>query len=144
MPEVIVIVGGGRNVGKTFLADAIGKILTDCAVIKLGVHHPRAEKNQLFFERGTSYLQILKRAGQRRFLVIESGAILDDPDLSPDLVIFLPGRDGDKPGSEIRRAAAHIIRGEPLSDDEIEAIAARLKVQIVEVRRIIDFIESFD
>lgn len=129
--------------GKTFLANAIGEILPDCAVVKLGSHHARPEKNQLYFERGTPYSKILEKTSQRSYLVIESGSILEDPDLSADLVIYLPGVDGDKPGSESRRAAAHLIRGSASSSESILTFASRLGVDRVIVQKIVDYIESF-
>lgn len=128
MPRTIVIAGGGRNVGKTVLAEKIGSILPDCAVVKVGVHHPQPDKNQLFFDRGASYSSILERTADRQFLVIESGAILDDPDLHPDLVVFLPAPGEDKAGSERRRELADLIRGEPIDERKIEDLARRLAI----------------
>jgi len=132
MPDltVIVIAGGGRRVGKTRLAEELGRILPDAAVVKVGVHHARPEKNRLFFESGATARQILAASGDRRFLIVESGAILDDPDLDPALVIFLPAPSGDKPGSEARRTAAHLVRGDPQREDPGLLVARRLGIEI--------------
>ena len=130
MPETIVIVGGGRNVGKTFLAQELGRLLPRSTVIKIGLHHARPEKNSNFFALETPYSVIESSFPDAEFLIIESGSILDDPDLIPDLVIFLPfsDHDGDKPGSERRRQQAHLVRGEPFDPEAVERIRARLHV----------------
>jgi hypothetical protein len=127
-PGTVVIAGGGRNVGKTLLAETLASLLGDAAVVKLGVHHRRPEKNELFFGPDEPWSEVRERAGARAFVIVESGAILDDPGLEPDLVIFLPAPDGDKPGSEGRRARADLVRGEPADPDRIEAVRHRLGV----------------
>jgi hypothetical protein len=137
MPDLIVIAGGGRRVGKTRLAEELGRILPDAAVVKVGVHHARPGKNRLFFDRGATARQISAAAGDRRFLIVESGAILDDPDLDPALVIFLPAPGGDKPGSEARRTAAHIVRGERQPDDLESRVAQRLGIDLPLAREVV-------
>jgi len=138
MPRIVVIAGGGRNVGKTRLAEGIGEILPDCAVVKLGVHHARPEKNLLYFERGTPYSVIAKETSDRSCLVIESGAILDDPDLVPDLVFFLPAPGGDKEGSEARRARADLVRGETIDDADVDFVARRLGIDRARAMEIVE------
>jgi hypothetical protein len=126
--RTVVIAGGGRKVGKTELAEALAALLPDAAVVKLGVHHPRPEKNDLFFGGDTTWSEVRERIGARAFAVVESGAILDDPALQPDLVIFLPAPDGDKPGSERRRARADLVRGEPVDPERAGILRKRLDV----------------
>jgi hypothetical protein len=138
MPRTVVIAGGGRNVGKTLLAEALGEILPGCVVVKLGVHHARPEKNHLFFERGTPYSAILEATRDRAYLVIESGAILDDVELEPDLVIFLPSPEGDKAGSDRRRARADLIRGEPMDDTIVDEVAQKLNVDRLAASAIVE------
>ncbi len=130
MPRTIVICGGGRNVGKTFLAQELGRLLPRSIVIKIGLHHARHEKNSNFFALETPYSVIESSFPRTELLIIESGSILDDPDLEPDLVIFLPSSDpaGDKPGSERRRRQAHLVRGDSFDPSIVEQIRTRLAV----------------
>ena len=130
MPRTIVIVGGGRNVGKTFLAQKLGRLLPRSTVIKIGLHHARQDRNSNFFALETPYSVIESSFPDAELLIIESGSILDDPDLIPDLAIFLPSLDpaGDKPGSERRRQQAHLVRGETFDPSDVERIRTRLAV----------------
>jgi hypothetical protein len=142
MPKTIVIAGGGRNVGKTRLAEALVAILGDAAAIKIGVHAAQDAKNPLFFPAGTRLAEVTAAAGDRAWLVVESGAILDDPDAEVALVIFLPASGGDKPGSERRRARAHMVRGCPLDRDQREAIRGRLGVDEDVLAAIVEAVEA--
>ena len=142
MPRTIVIAGGGRNVGKTRLAEALAEILGDAATIKIGVHAARGEKNPLFFRAGTPLADVAAAAGDRAWLVVESGAILDDPDAEIALVIFLPAAGGDKPGAERRRARAHVVRGRPLDRGEREEIRRRLGVNEDVLSKILGAVEA--
>ena len=142
MPKTIVIAGGGRNVGKTRLAEALAAILGDAAAIKIGVHPARGAKNPLFFPAGTRLAEVAAAAGDRVWLVVESGAILDEPDAELALVIFLPAPGGDKPGSDRRRARAHVVRGRPLGRDEREAIRRRLGVEEGVLTAIVEAVEA--
>ncbi len=116
--------------GKTFLAQEIGRLLPRSTVIKIGLHHAQKEKNSNFFAIATPYSVIESSFPKAELLIIESGSILDDPDLDPDLVIFLPSSDpaGDKPGSEQRLQQAHLVRGEPFDPSVVEQIRTRLRV----------------
>ena len=142
MPKTIVIAGGGRNVGKTRLAEALAAILGDAAAIKIGVHAAQGAKPPLFFPPGTSLAEVTAAAGDRTWLVVESGAILDEPDAEIALVIFLPAPGGDKPGSDRRRASAHMVRGRPLDRDEREAIRGRLGIDEVVLTAIVEAVEA--
>jgi len=128
MPRTIVIAGGGRKVGKTHLAKALAAILGDAAVVKIGIHPPHDGKNPLFFPDGTRLAEVIAAAEDRAWLVVESGAILDDPDADHAFVIFLPAAGPDKPGAERRRERAHVVRGMPLNGRERAAIRERLGV----------------
>jgi len=136
-PRTVVIAGGGRKVGKTELAEGLAALLGDAAVVKLGVHHPRPGRNELYFDRDTPWKTVLERVRGRRFAILESGSILDDPDLEPDLVIFLPAPGGDKPGAEERRARADLVRGEPPSPALVEGLRARLGVDAGTMERLL-------
>ncbi len=116
--------------GKTFLAEALGRLLPRSTVIKIGLHHARQEKNRNFFALATPYPIIESSFPDAELLIIESGSILDDPDLDPDLVIFLPSLDpdGDKPGSKRRRQQAHLVRSEPFDPSTVERIRTRLRI----------------
>ncbi len=116
--------------GKTFLAQELGRLLPRSTVIKIGLHHARHEKSSNYFALATPYSVIESSFPKAELLIIESGSILDDPDLIPDLVIFLPSSDpaGDKPGSERRRQQAHLVRGEPFDPSDAERIRTRLAV----------------
>ncbi len=129
--KTIIIAGGGRKAGKTTLAKELGDLLPDSRVVKLG-HHPAKEgKPELYFQTDTPFKDLEKAVGRCRFIIIESGAILDDPDLSRDLVIFLPSRDGrDKPGAHRRRAVSDLIRGEKIGDDDRDSLKKRLGVDL--------------
>lgn len=128
--KTIVICGGGRRAGKTTLADALARILPDAKAVKIGEHPPKGDKNPLYFKIGEVGMDEVRRAvGDCEQLVIESGAVLDDPSFRPDLVIFLPSREGpDKPGSERRRARAHLIRGETPTPELLDELRARLQL----------------
>jgi hypothetical protein len=129
--KIIVIAGGGRRVGKTTLAKKLVEILPNSDMVKLGTHAALDENPVLFFPRGTPLKAVLKKVGTSDFLVIESGAILDDPDLEASLVIFLPTADGreNKPGSERRRATADMIRGEPITKARAHELCLRLEIE---------------
>jgi hypothetical protein len=125
--KTIVIAGGGRKAGKTTLAKELGALLPDSRVVKLGHHPAKTGKPALYFESDIPYRDLEKAVGECRFLIIESGAILDDPELSKDLVIFLPAREGsDKPGALRRRAASDLIRGETVGAEDRDKFKNRL------------------
>ncbi len=128
--KVIVIAGGGRKAGKTTLATALNELLKDSRKVKLGEHPPREGKPPLLFPLNTSYKTVVQKAGHCGFLIIESGSILDDPDLSFDLAIFLPARGDhpDKPGSDRRRAQCDLTRGRPIDPGRFEMLQKRLGV----------------
>ena len=130
--KVIVISGGGRRVGKTTLATRLVELLPNSQTVKLGTHPARAENPILFLQRDTSFKEVVKSVGNPDFLVIESGAILDDPDLDAELVIFLPTQDGrkNKPGSDRRRKKAHMVRGETISQDKAQGLPSCLGVEL--------------
>ena len=142
MPRTIVIAGGGRNVGKTRLAEALAALLGNAAAIKLGVHAAHGGKNPLYFPAGARLAEVVAVTGDRAWLVLESGSILDDPDADDALVIFLPAADGDKPGSERRRARAHIVRGRALERGEREAICERFGVGEEVLSAIVEVVEA--
>jgi hypothetical protein len=125
MPRVIIIAGGGRNVGKTRLAQALVPILGDAVAIKIGEHAARGGKNPLLFPMGTRLAEVIAAAKDKAWLVVESGSVLDDPDADGALVIFIPAAQGDKPGSARRRGRAHIVRGRQLGRGERTAIRER-------------------
>jgi hypothetical protein len=125
MPRTIVVAGGGRNVGKTRLAEELVAILGDAVAIKIGVHAAHGGKNPLLFPMGTRLAEVIAAAGDKAWLVVESGSVLDDPDADGALVIFIPAAQGDKPGSARRRERAHLVRGRELSRDERTAIRER-------------------
>ena len=128
--KTIVIAGGGSNVGKTTLAEALGRLLPATRIAKLGTHPPKAEKPSLFFPIDTGYQTVAREAGDCSFLIIESGAILDDAAFEPDLVIFLPAPAGrkNKPGSHRRLKRADLIRGTPISNHQLQHLCRRLDV----------------
>ncbi|MCP4198011.1 MAG: hypothetical protein GY762_12755 [Proteobacteria bacterium] len=127
--KTIIIAGGGRKAGKTTLSRELGALLPDSRVVKLGHHPAKKGKPTLYFQTDTPYRDLKKAVGQCRFLIIESGAILDDPELAKDLVIFLPAREGpDKPGAERRHAAADLVRGETVREEDRDALQERLGV----------------
>jgi len=126
--KVIVITGGGRKVGKTTLATALCDLLPDSRSVKLGHHLPKGGKKHRLFPIGTPYKDVRRKVGECSFLIIESGAILDNPEVQPDLVIFLPARgsEPDKPGSERRRARADLVRGERVSSIKADELRRRI------------------
>ena len=114
--------------GKTQLASAFSRILDDSVMVKLGTHEPRPGKTGVFFWRGTRFSDVLKRVGDCSFLIIESGEILDDPEMHADLVLFLPAGEGrsDKPGSVRRRQRADLIRGQVIEPGRANDLRTRL------------------
>ena len=127
--KVIVIAGGGRKAGKTTLAAALADLLPDAQKVKLGEHPPKTGKPPLPFPLNASYKHVVETVGTPAFLIIESGKILDDPDLTSDLAIFLPARGHpDKPGSDRRRAQCDLIRGEPIDEKSFDTLQRKLGV----------------
>ena len=126
--KTIVIAGGGKGVGKTSLARSLGRLLPGCLVVKVGTGRQSGKKSEILFPFGTPYAKVAEAAEGSACLIIESGAILDDPDLAADLVVVLPAPLGspDKPGSQRRRARADLVRGEPISAGQAELIRLRL------------------
>ena len=142
--KCIVVAGGGRHVGKTTLAQKLGDLLQGAVVVKLGTHPPQAGKPPFLFPHGTPYSEVVARTGTPPFLVLESGGVLDDPDCRPDLVIFLPTPDGrlDKPGSDRRRAVAHIVRGEPISPEQVRALTRSLELTDEQFSQLLDAVNG--
>jgi hypothetical protein len=128
--KVVVIAGGGRESGKTTLATALRELLPDSRSVKLGHHRAKEGTCALLFPLDTPYREILSNVERCSFLIIESGAILDDLELQADLVIFLPSRGGrgDKSGSERRRARADLVRGKPVATGQVERLRRALGV----------------
>ena len=127
--KTIIIAGGGRRAGKTTLARTLGELLPDSRVVKLGHHPAKKGKPTLYFHTDTPYRDLLAAVGECRFMIIESGAVLDDLELSRDLVIFLPALEGpDKPGAERRRAVSDLIRGETVGSRDRHRLQQRLGV----------------
>jgi hypothetical protein len=140
--RTIVITGGGRRVGKTELAERLGALLPDARVVKLGEHARRDDKNPLFFALETTYAEVVRAVGECAFLILESGKILDDPSCRPDLVVYLPHPEADKPGSERRRSRAQLVRGRPVDPDEAERLRARLDVDRSTFERILEAVTA--
>jgi hypothetical protein len=126
--KVIVITGGGRRVGKTELAERLGRLLPGSRVVKIGEHPRRADKNPLYFSLETSFPELVRAIGDCDFLILESGKILDDPDCRPDLVVFLPHAEADKPGAERRQKQADLVRGERIDAEAAARLRERLAV----------------
>lgn len=118
--------------GKSTLAARLKEILPEANAIKLGTHAAREDNPVLFRPRGTPLAEVLGIVGEPKFLIVESGAILDDPELEAAMVIFLPAPDGreNKPGSERRREKADIVRGEPLKKERANELCARLEIEM--------------
>jgi hypothetical protein len=142
MPRTIAIAGGGSGIGKTRLAEALAAILGDAAVCKIGERAAQSGKNPLFFPLGTRLAAVVAAAGEREWLVVESGSILDDPGADPELVIFLPAPAGDKPGAARRRQRAHIVRGRAVGSAERAAIRARCGFDEGVLERIIRAVDA--
>ena len=144
--KVIVITGGGRHVGKTTLAFALADLLPGASAIKLGDHPKRGDKAALLLPLDTPFSELLKTIPKCPYLVLESGSILDDPSLTPDLVIYLPTGKGrvDKPGSERRRDKAHLVRGETDSKESPTLISKNLEVDLQIATEILRAIEALD
>jgi len=126
--RTIVVTGGGRHVGKTELCERLGELLPDARVVKLGEHPRRDGKNPLLFGLGSTHADVVRAVGECGYLILESGKILDDPECHPDLVVFLPHPEADKPGAERRRGRADVVRGEPLAPESAARLRARLGV----------------
>ncbi len=126
--KTIVIAGGGSNVGKTTLARKLTELLPNARAVKLGTHPPKPGKPGLFFPIDTPWSEVNTALGNCGYAIVESGSLLDDPELEPDLIIFLPTPAGrtDKPGSKRRRQRADLVRGEPISRDSLTALERRL------------------
>lgn len=140
--RIIVVTGGGRHVGKTELANALGGLLPDSRVVKLGEHARRDGKNALFFSLDTRFRDVVNAVGECAFLILESGRILDDPNCRSDLVIFLPHSEADKPGAERRRGQADIIRGERVDGKVVEQLRQRLGIDRQTISQLLEMVGS--
>jgi len=143
--KTIVIVGGGRNVGKTTLARRLCEFLPESVVVKLGHHPPKPGRPSHYFMIGTPFGEIASQLPEGKFLIVESGSVLDEPAFEPDLIIFLPTGDsaiGDKPGSARRRARAHVVRGETLTERRAGELAHRLGIGHETFHRLLKTVNS--
>lgn len=143
--KIIVVAGGGRNVGKTTVSEELGRLL-DAIVVKMGSHRSKPEKNELFFENHTSFEQLAKaldlRDSSKGYLIIESGSILNDPLFKPDLVIFMPRTDGgpDKEVSHARRKRADLVSTESISSGLKSQLAKRLELDQETFDRLLEIV----
>ena len=128
--------------GKTTLAFALADLLPNARVVKLGEHPKRDDKAATLFPLDTPYSELKTDFPDCSYLVLESGAILDDPDLTPDLVVYLPTGKGrvDKPGSERRRAKADLVRGEIDANTSLNVITDKLGIDPVVAAKILKVI----
>lgn len=141
--KTIIITGGGSRVGKTTLAHRLGSMLPAAEVVKIGTHPPKSHKPPLYFPIGTHYDDLcnsITNIDRCEFLIIESGAILDDPALAPDLVIFLPAKE-NKPGSERRAARADLIRHQHVSASAVEKLRKRLGLDGLKMTHLLETVE---
>ena len=136
--KIIAIAGGGRHMGKSTLAALIAGLLPGSTVVKLGTHAPNPHKPVLVMPVGTRLFEVLEKVGEPKFLILESGSILGDPNLDAELVSFLGALDGghDKPGSERRKAAAHLVRGEPIDQARAAELSSKLGVELAIFRKL--------
>ena len=130
--------------GKTTLAFALADLLPNARVVKLGEHPKRDDKAATLFPLDTPYSELKTDFPDCSYLVLESGAILDDPDLTPDLVVYLPTGKGrvDKPGSERRRARADLVRGEIDRKKGLTTITGKLGIELRVAEKILAAIEA--
>jgi hypothetical protein len=133
--KVIVVSGARSNVGKTHLSRALCALLPGAVRIKVG-HHPQkpGSEDGYLYPMGTGFSRIAAEHGNACFLVIESNRILEE--ITPECTIYLPAGN-PKPSAEIAIKKADIIRGEPVPDSKISALAARMECDERVVRKIV-------
>jgi hypothetical protein len=132
--KVIVISGARSNVGKTFLARALCRMLPGAVRVKIGHHARKSGKDGFLYPMGTSFSTIVARHGYAAFLIIESNRILEE--IVPECAIYLPA-DNPKPSAEMAMTRADIIRGKTVSAERIALLAERMECNERVIRDIV-------
>lgn len=133
--KVIVISGARSNVGKTYLARKLCKLLPGSVRIKIGHHPYKPSKDGFLYPMGTSFSTIAAEHRNAQFLIIESNTILQE--ITPECVIYIPA-DNKKPSAEVAIKKADIIRGEPISASKISSLSERMGCDETIMRKIIE------
>jgi hypothetical protein len=138
--KVIVVSGARSNVGKTHLARALCRLLPGAVRVKIGHHPARPGKDDELYPMGTSFSTIAAEHGSAPFLIIESNSILEE--ITPECTIFLPA-DNPKPSAEIAGKKADIVRGLPVPDAKISALAERMGCDESVIRKVVELTGVF-
>jgi hypothetical protein len=125
--KVIVIAGASAGVGKTTLAKSLQRLLAGAEIVKLGHGRRKTDVGDHFYESGTPFETIRANHCRAHWLLVESNSILRE--IQADLVIYLEGQT-PKPSAEYARSRADIISGRNVSDEQAQALAARLGITL--------------
>jgi len=123
--KTIIISGACSSVGKTTLANALGKLLPGAVIVKIGCGPRKEGKCPNFYPFGTTFAEIAKRHADAAFLIVESNSVAGQ--VVPDLQVFLNGPEM-KTSAYAARNAAHLESGKPVMPGHLAGLAKRLGV----------------
>ena len=133
--KVIVVSGARSNVGKTYLARGLEKVLPGAVRVKIGHHAPKPGGDANLYGMGTSFSRIAAEHGNADFLIIESNRILEE--ITPDCTIYLAA-DDPKPSARIAEDKADIVRGKNVAASKVSELALRLGCGEETIRKIVE------
>jgi len=134
--KTIVISGSHSEVGKTSLGKKIRSFLANSVFVKIGTGTPKPGSDVPLYPAGTSFEEIANDHADAGFCIIESNSIVKE--LTPDLLIFLPGDGEEKESAVLPREKADITRGEKVTCPQARKLAASLGLAPKEFCRILD------
>ena len=134
--KTIVISGSHSNVGKTSLGQEIHSFIDNSAFVKIGTGTPKEDSDVPLYPAGTSFEEVKKDYETAEYLIIESNSIVKQ--VTPDLLIFLPGEGEEKESAALPRDNADITRGEKTTCPQAKKCAASLGMTPKEFCRILD------
>jgi len=123
--KTIVISGARSDVGKTTLAERIGRLLPGSVVVKLGHGKRKEGVGNAFYHAGTPFEEVVEDNPAADFIIIESNRVLEE--IEPDIAIYLPA-DDPKPSAAIAEKKADLVRGCGSGEDAVRLIAGRLGI----------------
>jgi hypothetical protein len=123
--KTIVISGARSDVGKTTLAEKVGRLLPGSVVVKLGHGKEKEDMGNVFYHAGTPFTKVAADNPEAAFLIIESNRVLEE--IEPDIAIYLPA-DDPKPSAANAEERADLVRGREFTDDMVQLVAGRLGI----------------
>lgn len=134
--KTIVIAGSHSNTGKTTLGLAIKKIFPEAVLVKIGTGAEKQDSGIPLYQPSTPYATIADEHDKADYLIIESNSIINE--ITPDLLIFLPGEKKDKPSAAKARQNADLIHGVRVPCAAAKQLSQRLGIAPKVFCRILD------